>query len=182
MNIFSRMIACILLLSATAAFAEEPAAADQKDPMTLTSDSYLDKIAIPTLYTCDGKNISPQLSWTNLPAKTATLAVIMKDVDAPGGTFYHWVLFNIPKTLTKLPEGAPTPAGASAGKNHFDKTGYGGPCPPKGTAHNYIITLYALDSKLNLPNDATAASVLDAMKNHIIGQTELSGVYSRWLH
>lgn len=180
MKILLHMIACALLLSSTTAIAEEPAK-DQKDQMTLTTNAYLDKLAIPTLYTCDGKNVSPQLTWTNVPAKAASLAVVMTDVDAPKAPFYHWVLFNIPKSVTELAEGAPTPAGASTGKNNFDKPGYGGPCPPKGTAHTYIITLYALDQKLSLPKDADAASVVSAMKNHIIGQVELSGVYSRWI-
>ncbi len=181
MKLFRYIFACILLLTTTAALADEPAAAGQKDAMTLTTNAYLDKLAIPTLYTCDGKDVSPQLTWTNVPAKATSLAIIMKDVDAPKGTFYHWVLFNIPKSVTELPEGAPTPAGATAGKNNFDKPGYGGPCPPKGTAHTYIITLYALDNKLNLPNDADASSVESAMKNHVIGKAELSGVYSRWI-
>lgn len=179
-NISSVLIG-ILLMCATAAFAETPAETKPETKMTLTTNAFLDKLAIPTLYTCDGKNVSPQLSWAELPAKTASLAIIMKDLDAPKGTFYHWVVYNIPTSITELPQGAPIPAGASAVKNNFDKTDYSGPCPPKGAAHTYVFTLYALDSKLQLPKDANAESVLSAMKNHIIGQIELTGVYSRWI-
>lgn len=181
MEIISRIFVCILLLCSTAALADTPAATDSKDKMTLVTNAFLDKLAIPTLYTCDDKNVSPQLSWTSVPPKTASLVLIMKDVDAPAGTFYHWIVYNIPASLNELAQGAALPAGASAGKNNFDKAEYSGPCPPKGAAHNYIFTLYALDNKLNLPKDADAPSVIAAMQKHIIGQAELSGVYSRWI-
>lgn len=178
MKIFAAILTCLSCLLTTA-FADE--AAKPAPKMTITSNAYLDKMAIPTLYTCDDKNVSPQLSWSDVPAKTVSLALVMKDIDAPSGTFYHWIFFNIPPSITELPQGSNVPAGAISGKNSFGKTEYDGPCPPKGSAHNYIITLYALDAKLNLPNGADAQNVLDAMKNHIISQVELTGVYSRWI-
>jgi Raf kinase inhibitor-like YbhB/YbcL family protein len=181
MKIISSILISMITIYVSVAFAETPTDAKPTSNMTLTTNAFLDKLAIPTLYTCDGKNVSPQLSWAEIPAKTATLAIIMKDVDAPKGTFYHWVLYNLPKSTTELPEGTSVPAGASIGKNNFDKAEYNGPCPPKGNAHTYVFTLYALDNKLQLPKNASAEDVLSAMKNHIIGQIELTGVYSRWI-
>ncbi|HTM64200.1 MAG TPA: YbhB/YbcL family Raf kinase inhibitor-like protein [Gammaproteobacteria bacterium] len=183
MKNFSCIIASIVFTFSTAVLADTPItpASDKDKKLDISTNGFLDKMAIPTLYTCDGKDVSPQLSWTGVPAKTVSLALIMKDVDAPNGTFYHWVLFNIPKSMTELAEGATTPAGAAIGKNNFNKMGYNGPCPPKGSAHTYIFTLYAIDSKLNVPQDAEAPAVLAAMKNHIVGQADLSGVYSRWI-
>lgn len=182
MKIFSPILIGLLLLSATPVFADTPAAETKPETkMVLTTNAFLDKLAIPTLYTCDGKDVSPQLSWTDLPANTVSLALMMKDVDAPNGTFYHWIVYNMPKSIKELPEGSPIPAGASAGKNNFGKTAYKGPCPPKGAAHTYIFTLYALDKTLQLPKEADAKSVLSAMKGHVVGQIDLTGVYSRWI-
>jgi Raf kinase inhibitor-like YbhB/YbcL family protein len=181
MNIFSRMLSGILVLfSAANSHAATGAGPAQNSQMTLSTNAYAEKMAIPVLYTCDGKDVSPQLTWSGVPAGTETLAIIMKDPDAPSGTFYHWIAFNLQNTLTNLPQGAALPAGAREGKNDFGNTQYNGPCPPKGKAHRYIITLYALNTTLDLPQGADAQTVLSAMKNHIIGQVDLAGVYSRW--
>lgn len=179
MKIFAAIFACLSCLLATTAFAENTET--PAPTMTITTNAYLDKMAIPTLYTCDDKNVSPQLSWSNVPAKTVSFTLIMKDVDAPSETFYHWILFNIPPSVSELAQGGSVPTGAKSGKNSFGKMEYNGPCPPKGAAHTYIISLYALDTKLDLPDGADAKSVLDAMKDHIIGQVDLTGVYSRWI-
>jgi len=169
-----------LLLSTSPVFADS-STASSAPAMTLKTNGFLNKMAIPTLYTCDGKDVSPQISWSNVPPKTIVLALIMKDIDAPGGIFYHWALFNIPTTITELAEGAALPAGASMAFNNFNKAAYSGPCPPKGNAHTYIFTLYALDSKLILPADVDGASVVKALEGHIIGQVDLTGIYSRWV-
>ncbi len=168
-----------LLLISSPAFAED--AAPKPDAMSLTTNGFLDKMAMPTLYTCDGKDVSPQLTWANVPAKTVSLALIMKDIDAPNGEFYHWVLFNIPKNTTELDQGAAAPAGANMGLNSFSKAAYSGPCPPKGSAHTYIFTLYALDSKITLPKNADGPALIAALKDHVISHVELTGVYSRWI-
>ena len=179
MKIFARTLIGMLCLFTNIAFAADtPPEAKPEETLAITSIAYLDKMQIPVLYTCDGKDTSPGLTWTTVPPKTASFAIIMKDEDAP---FYHWVLYNIPKSQAELASGAALPAGASAGKNSFGKNVYSGPCPPKGTAHTYVITLYALDSTLKLPADADAKRVLDAMKKHIVGQIDLTGTYSRWI-
>lgn len=178
-KIISIMIAICVSCFITSAFADETA---DTSAFTLSTTAVLDQGPLAVLYTCDGKDLQPQFSWTNLPPTTQTLAIIFSDPDAPGGTFYHWVLFNIPKTTKELPEGMQKiPAGATLGKNSFDKTQYNGPCPPKGTAHTYVFTLYALDTKLNLPVNTDATTLLDAMQGHIVGRAKLTTVYSRWL-
>ena len=115
---------------------------------------------------CHGDNISPELSWENTPAGTQAFAVTMYDKDAPTGSgFWHWVIFNIPASVTELPSGAGdisknlTPEGAIQSTTDFGKQGYGGPCPPPGAPHEYLITVYALKAKLSLDQSATPAFV-----------------------
>jgi Raf kinase inhibitor-like YbhB/YbcL family protein len=150
--------------------------------LVLKSATFENGGSIPRLHTCDGRNVSPQLSWTGVPEKTASLAVIVEDPDAPRKTWVHWVLFDLPPTATGLPEGVPplaTLEGSGVhGTNDFGSLGYGGPCPPSGT-HNYVFTLYALDQRLNLPARSTRDEVVAAMQGHILSQGRLTGRYSR---
>jgi Raf kinase inhibitor-like YbhB/YbcL family protein len=163
-------------------FADTPPETPAAPAFTLNTTAFLDQGALPVLYTCDGKNVSPELDWANLPTKTQSLALIVADPDAPNGVFYHWVVFNIPKTVTALTEGMDKlPAGSLAAKNSWEKLNYNGPCPPKGAAHTYTITLYALDSKLPLPPGTKANQVMEAIQKHTVGKVELTTVYSRWL-
>ena len=137
---------------------------------------------IPADYTCDGKNISPPLSWSGIPEKAVTLALICDDPDAPVGTWVHWVLYNLPASAKELPAGVPPEeklaSGAVQGKNDFRKVGYGGPCPPGGT-HRYYFKLYALDKALELKPGATKKELLKAMEGHILAEGQLMGRYKR---
>jgi len=137
---------------------------------------------IPRHYTCDGDNVSPPLEWDDIPAGAKSLALIVEDPDAPGGTFTHWVLYNIPVSMRHLPEDvrrdATLPNGARQGKNDFGKIGYGGPCPPGGS-HHYYFRLFALDCILDLAPAAEKKDVLAAMQGHILAETEVMGEYSR---
>ncbi len=144
----------------------------------LTSTAFAAGEPIPAKYTCDGVNVSPPLAWSDPPAGTQSLALIMDDPDAPAGVWDHWLLFNIPADLRHLPERAGAPAGSVDGKNSWGRTGYGGPCPPRGT-HRYFFKLYALDTKLNLPAGANKIQLLRAMEGHVLAQAELMAVYSR---
>jgi Raf kinase inhibitor-like YbhB/YbcL family protein len=138
---------------------------------------------IPKKYTCDGPDISPPLNWTEPPAGTKSLALIVDDPDAPVGTWVHWVLYNLPTSTRELAEGAHTSetlaSGARQGTNDFRKIGYGGPCPPQGLAHRYFFKLSALDTELNLAPGATKKQLEAAIAGHILTQAELIGRYGR---
>jgi hypothetical protein len=151
----------------------------------LVSTAFQENARIPTRYTADGADVSPPLSWAKPPEKTASFALIMDDPDAPRGTFTHWVLYDLPPTAMALPEGVPkrktlpTLGGAKQGENDFGQIGYGGPAPPRGPAHHYIFTLYALDAMLKLPEGARRDRVEKALQRHVLGRARLAGVYGR---
>ena len=150
--------------------------------MKLESPAFAADEFIPSQYTCDGQELSVPLSWDEPPAATQSLALICDDPDAPGKTWVHWVVYNLPPQTRSLPEnifpGNPLPKGGLQGINDFGKVGYGGPCPPGGT-HRYVFKLYALDRVLELKAGATKAQVEAALKGHILAQAELIGRYRR---
>ena len=147
------------------------------------SDAFADGEGISVQYTCDGYDVSPSLAWSGVPPGTETLAVIMDDPDAPRGTWNHWVVFNIPADVRGLEEAQPdTPQllnGGVHGKNSWGKAEYGGPCPPRGPAHNYRFFLYAVDITLELPAGASKKDVLAAIDGHIVGESLLTGTFGR---
>lgn len=162
--------------------APAPSSAEVTMPLTLTSPAFAPGGRIPARYTCDGRDESPPLAWTDVPTGTRTLALIMDDPDAPVGTWVHWVIFNIPASTTGLPAAIPPQPrlkdGSVQGVNSWRRVGFGGPCPPRGQ-HRYFFKLYALDASLSLDASATKADALKAMDGHIQAQTELMGVYRR---
>lgn len=143
--------------------------------MKIISPAFSHEGNIPSKYTCDGKNVSPPLHISGVPAGAASLALVVEDPDAPSGTFIHWVVYNIPVKVEAVHEN--TEPGI-VGRNDFDKTVYGGPCPPSGT-HRYFFKLYALDRELDLTPGRSKPELDEAMKDHIIAQAELIGLYSR---
>lgn len=146
--------------------------------LSLTSRSVTQNQRLAVQYTCNGKDISPDLSWSNAPAETKTFVVILSDPDAPGGEFYHWVVYNIPSIISSLAEGqTEMPPGAIIAENSFDKQKYSGPCPPKGSSHRYKFELYALDTNLMLPVNADETKVLNAMQGHILDKASLVAHY-----
>jgi Raf kinase inhibitor-like YbhB/YbcL family protein len=151
--------------------------------LQISSTAFSAGETIPKKFTCDGPDVSPQLKWNDLPANTQSIELIMDDPDAPGGTWVHWVLYDLPANTRDLPEGVAKQeqlfSGARQGRNDFGRVGYGGPCPPPGKPHRYFFKLYALDTKLNLKAGATKADVERAMKGHVLAQTELIGKYGR---
>lgn len=134
---------------------------------------------IPVVYTCDGKNISPQLHWINAPSNSQSFALIFSCPDCILGTNYLWVLYNIPKTTTELSEGANNnlPQGILEGNNSFGDTIYRGPCAPDDRLHHYVYTIYALDAKLDLTAEAELEEVLRQIRYHLINHAELIGVF-----
>jgi Raf kinase inhibitor-like YbhB/YbcL family protein len=159
-----------------AELSEQPAA--ETTPFTLTSPAITEGQPIPQQYTCDGDNISPELNWQGIPAGTATLALIMDDPDAPGRTWVHWVLFNIPAEITSLPEAVVAAEVGTPGRSSGALREYSGPCPPTGV-HRYFFKLYALDTTLDLDAGATAAELTAAMEGHILAEAQLMGTYER---
>ncbi len=152
-------------------------------PMALhiESSAFSDGGQIPRQYTCDGKDISPPLSWTGVPEASRSLALICDDPDA-SKTFTHWVIFDLPPKTSGLPEAVPAresvAGGGAQGTNDFRKVGYGGPCPPSGT-HRYYFKIYALDKELGLDGKTTKDQLLRAMEGHILAQGQLMGIYKR---
>jgi len=148
-------------------------------PFELISTAFEQGEPIPVQYSCDGEDISPSLAWGDPPAGTQSLALIMDDPDAPGGTWDHWIMFNIPLELRELPDAVSSgEVDATFGKNSWGRSDYGGPCPPGGT-HRYFFKLYALDTVLSLDANANKNQVLAAMDGHILAETELMGTFSR---
>ncbi len=143
--------------------------------MQLSSAAFRDQARIPTKYTCDGEEVSPPLTITGIPAAAVTLVLICDDPDAPGGTWDHWVLYDL-AVGTEIPEGVTGmgTAGAATGGT----LGYESPCPPHGS-HRYVFTVYALDNALGFPAGATKQQVLEGMEGHILAKATLLGRYSR---
>lgn len=146
----------------------------------LQSTSFRANELIPPQYSsCEGQaNISPQLSWSNVPQNTLSFVLIMNDPDAANHNWVHWLLFNIPTYTKSLAESASLPLEATSGLNSWRTSGYSGPCPPAGT-HRYYFRLYALDTVLQLSTTAHYQDVVDAMQGHILGEAVLMGRYTR---
>ncbi|MCU0664549.1 MAG: YbhB/YbcL family Raf kinase inhibitor-like protein [Myxococcota bacterium] len=152
--------------------------------MKITSTAFENGSEIPSAHTCEGKDISPPLSWSNAPSGTRSFALIVDDPDAPDPkapkmTWVHWVLYNLPASTTSLAEGGKSlPNGTLEGKNDWKRTGYGGPCPPIGR-HRYFHKIYALDTVLPNLNSPTKAELEQAFAGHILAQGELVGTYQK---
>ena len=150
---------------------------------TLSSTAFSNGGEIPRRHTCDGDDVSPALTWQDVPDGTQSLALIADDPDAPHGTWTHWLLWNIPARATLLTEDEPKTElldnGARQSLNDFKRIGYGGPCPPPGKPHRYFFKLYALDARLNLKPGATKSELEQAIKPHTLAQTQWMGTYQR---
>jgi len=170
------LFCCIILFSSLLE------AKDKGGEMRIISSAFDDKSAIPAKYTCEGEDISPPLTFENIPQEAKSLALIVDDPDAPGGTFVHWVVYDIDPHTVKIPENQPNSStilkGAKQGTNDFPKIGYGGPCPPNGE-HRYFFKLYALDAMLDLDPSLTKLQLLKHMQRHIIAQSILIGTYQK---
>ncbi|HUY04124.1 MAG TPA: YbhB/YbcL family Raf kinase inhibitor-like protein [Rhodocyclaceae bacterium] len=174
-------LAAALVLAAGTALAGKD---DRTMSLTLTSTAFAQAGAIPGIHTCDGGDISPPLSWSGVPPGTKSLALIIDDPDAPDPaapkmTWVHWLLYDIPPDATGLAQGvvaSSLPAGTREGVNDWQRTGYGGPCPPIGR-HRYFHKLYALDVVLPDLHQPTKAVLEKAMQGHVIARTELVGLY-----
>ena len=150
--------------------------------MELKSKAFAEGAVIPKKYSCEGRNISPPLSWRNFPPETKSFALIVDDPDAPDPkepirTWVHWILYNIPARVTSLEEGIQKlPSGTQSGVNDWKKPAFGGPCPPIGR-HRFFHRLYALDTELENLNNPTKSELEAAMKGHVLAKAELIGTY-----
>lgn len=145
--------------------------------MKLTSSAFSDNGIIPQKYTCDGEDINPPLTISDVPNNAKSLALIVDDPDAPAGTWVHWVVFNVNPKVREIKEKS-SPEGATEGITSFGKPGYGGPCPPSGV-HRYFFSLFVLDATLPLSASSTAKDVEQAMQHHLLTQARLMGRYQR---
>jgi Raf kinase inhibitor-like YbhB/YbcL family protein len=146
----------------------------KSNDLVVQSVAFSHKGHIPPKYTCEGEDINPPLEISNIPDGTKSLAIIVEDPDAPRGTFDHWLVWNIsPNTAI----GEKTNPGIN-GTNSFGKTGYGGPCPPSGS-HRYFFKVYALNTDLDLPAGADKKALQEAMKDHILDEGGLMGLYQK---
>jgi Raf kinase inhibitor-like YbhB/YbcL family protein len=151
--------------------------------LVLSSAAFAEGTTIPARHTCEGENLSPALAWTGVPVGTRSFALICDDPDAPRGTWVHWVLYNLPPATRSLAEAIPPeangPDGSLQGRSSFNRTGYGGPCPPPGGPHRYFFRLHALDSALNLPPGVNRSDLEAAMAGHVLGHAVTMGTYER---
>ena len=150
---------------------------------SITSSSFKPGGSIPGAFTADGKDVSPVLSWENSPQGTQAFALVCDDPDAPGGTWVHWVIWNLPAAAKGLAEGIPPKKtladGSAQGTNDFGRIGYGGPSPPSGKPHRYFFRLYALKEKLALAAGASRRELARSMEGKILGTAEVFGSYRR---
>lgn len=150
--------------------------------MIIQSKVFEHQKPIPIRYTCEGEDLSPPLAFSGIPKAAKSLVLIVDDPDAPMGTFDHWIVWNIPPTLTGISEGAKELFENNKvlqGRNGYGNNFYGGPCPPPGKPHRYFFKLYALDTLINLKEGVSKSEVEKAMKGHILEQAEVIGTYQR---
>ena len=167
------LLLCAFVLGAGGA----AGAQEKKAGRTLATQAFKDGGQIPSKYGCDGENVSPPLAIGNVPATAKSLVLIFDDVDAPGGSYVHWIVWNIDPGTKEIMEGT-VPEGAVQGTNGFGKAAYGGPCPPT-RPHRYVFRVYALDGRLSLEPGAGKADVEKAMEGHILAWGKLTGQYRR---
>jgi Raf kinase inhibitor-like YbhB/YbcL family protein len=148
----------------------------------LESSAFSHGDPIPKVYSCDGENVSPPLTWGEPPAGAEALVLIMDDPDAPSGDFVHWVLYGLPAQAGSLPQGVAAEENRSDGSRHGTngrgQLGYTGPCPPGGT-HRYFFRLHAVDGQVDLPAGQSKQAILRYIEGHILATAELMGTYSR---
>jgi len=146
----------------------------------LITNAFADGGWIPELNSCDGADISPSLEWSGEPPETLSFALIVEDPDAPAGTWHHWILYDIAGKIHNLAQAYKPGSLGLSGTNDFGKPGYGGPCPPKGAPHRYFFKLHALAvHTLGLPGGVKAAELQQAIKGHVLAETQYMGKYQR---
>ncbi len=183
MQRFKSLVALGVLLYGFILVSNISAAQGKQASLEIKSSAFQPGGTMPRKNTCDGNDLSPQLSWSNPPSGTRAFALIVDDPDAMGGAWVHWVIYDLPADTREMAEGVPTTEAlsnrAKQGINDFHKIGYGGPCAPQGQTHRYVFKLYALDAPTGLQPRATKQQLLKAIENHVLAEGELIGRYKR---
>lgn len=149
------------------------------EAMAVTSKSFASNEAFPVDNTCDGADRSPDITWSAPPVGTKSFAIIAEDPDATGGTFTHWIAYNLDGAARSLPEGAdPGTLGGASGLNDFKHPGYNGPCPPKSEIHHYVFRVFALDQSLEIRPEPDRDAIDTAMGGHVVGVGAVVGFFS----
>ena len=181
MAVLAVILLGVMTMSATKTDTNTPEAT--KTSFTLASPAFSDGQSIPAKYTGDSKDVSPPLTWANPPGGTKAFCLVCDDPDAPGKTWVHWVIYNIPPHALSLPEALEPNEivfdGIRQGVNDFGNTGYGGPAPPKGKPHRYFFKLYALNTAIDLKSGASKADLMRIIEGKVIEETVLMGKYQR---
>ena len=177
------LIATVVLL--TSCSSDAPELPSGGATITVSSERFVTVGKVRSKYTCDGIDLSPDIRWSGVPDGTGSIVLFLDDPDAPGGTFTHWLVYDLPASVRELPEGrggpsSGLPEGGHQGQNGFGgRLGFMGPCPPRGETHRYLLHVYAVDGTLDLGARATSAEVIEAMQGRTLGHGVLTGTYQR---
>ncbi|HEY7042208.1 MAG TPA: YbhB/YbcL family Raf kinase inhibitor-like protein [Nocardioidaceae bacterium] len=156
---------------------DTPEPTTEQQSITVTSKAFSDGDLIPETFSCDGENVSPPLDWDGVPGAAQSLALVVADPDAPGGTYYHWLVTDIPVDITNIGQDS-EPDGGVVADNSAGDAAYTGPCPPSGT-HHYRFTIYALSKPTGLPPGSGVDETVDAIGTRAIASGTLVGTYTR---
>ncbi len=161
--------------------ASPPGAGGSSAAAMTVSSVFKNGQVIPKQFTADGANISPPLNWTEPPTETKSITVLCLDPDAPGGAWYHWLVYNLSPRIKSLPQAVPKQTtisnGGKQGVNDFNQVGYNGPAPPPGAKHRYYFQVLAVDTMLSLGQKPHKQEILKALAGHVVAQSELVGLY-----
>ena len=167
-------LSLLILLTVSGAFSQQKT---QPGGLRISSPAFENNGTIPKKYGCEGENVNPSLKIERVPSGAKSIALVLDDIDAPRGTYVHWILWNIDPGTGEIKENS-VPEGAIQGVNDFKKRNYGGPCPPT-RPHRYVFKAYALDTLLTLSPHSAKPDLEKAMEGYVLGQAQLKGTYKR---
>ena len=179
------LIAAAVLFMSCSSGGGAPGLPDDGVAIAVTSERFVTQGTVRSRFTCDGIDLSPEVQWSGVPEGTGSIVLFLDDPDAPGGTFTHWLVYDMPASVSGLPEGrgiasSGLPGGGYQGQNGFrGRLGYAGPCPPRGETHRYLLHVYAVDGTLDLAARATSAEVIAAVRGRTLGHGSIAGTYRR---
>ena len=183
--VLGSLIAAAVLITSCSSDSAAPELPTGGAAITVTSDRFVTQGVVRSRFTCDGIDLSPDVQWSGVPEGTGSIVLFLDDPDAPAGTFTHWLVYDLPASVSELLEGrglasSGLPDGGYQGQNGFlGRLGYAGPCPPRGETHRYLLHVFAIEGTLDLAARATSAEVIEAMRGRTLGHGSLTGTYRR---